>query len=172
MKRIFVLVLAGIALGGPAQAGSSAATARNACGSALKEEFGAAKVTYQRMRNQNGVTLVVGRLEMTDGSTRRIMCRVRGQSVSDVRFDGGGSWSSTRPANAGYIESEEEKAAREKAEAEAKAAAQAEEKAKKAETANPDDKSAKAETAGAAKPKEEPKAEKAKPSRFKRVPER
>jgi len=119
----------GLAVAGPAQAGSSKDTAEGACAAALKQEFGAARVSYRRFRKGNERTMVEATLEMTDGSTRRILCEVRGETVSRVRFDGAGGWTEQRPPNAGYIETEEEKAARaaaEKAEADAAEAAAAE----------------------------------------------
>ncbi|MEM9140590.1 MAG: hypothetical protein AAGB15_12250 [Pseudomonadota bacterium] len=97
---------------------------RARCAENLKEEFGAAEFRLQAMRRSQYMAMAFGRLEMTDGSTREVRCRIYNGRRLDVSFrtrgSGADAWTKDRPSNAGYIETDEEKAARLEQEAAAK----------------------------------------------------
>lgn len=84
------------------------------CAESIKEEFGEAEVKFNKFRRNGNKEMAFGRLEMTDGTTRQVRCRIRRGRGVDVRFPSGSNaggneaWTATRPENAGFIEPKEE----------------------------------------------------------------
>jgi len=82
------------------------------CAESIEKEFGEAEVKFDTFRRNGNREMAFGELEMKDGTTRPIRCRVRHGRNLDVRFKGGSgtgndAWTADRPENAGFIKTEE-----------------------------------------------------------------
>lgn len=125
MIRIAFAAAALMLLTAPAHAGPKD-KAIELCKDSMKEEFGAAEIEFERFRRGEDRDYATGTVQMTDGSTRRIQCRVRKGRVLDVRFRtpnaSGQLWTFDRPPEAGFIEPEKDEPKEETAKDESAAA--------------------------------------------------
>lgn len=132
LKALFAALAPVLAFAVMSATGSAAQAASKdevfaACTAALQEEFGEAPIELNKMRRNGDRQMAFGQMELSDGSTKQIRCRVRNGSVSDVKFrtgtenslGGGQLWSEDRPVGAEYVPTEEELAEKEAAEKEA-----------------------------------------------------
>ena len=115
MKRVIqvcaVALVTAVWSTGPASALSPEVVFQR-CAETLKKEFGEAEVEFKKFRRNGDREMAFGELQMTDGTTHEIRCRVRHGRRIDVGFrtdegTGNNAWSADRPENAGFIEPEE-----------------------------------------------------------------
>lgn len=107
-------VAAVVLAGGSGEAGAaSKKRAFDACAEAIKKEFGASPIEFDKFSRKGRRNMAFGELTLSDGTKAQIRCKYKGGRVHNLQFRGtnepGNMWVDQRPAAATFVKPKEDK---------------------------------------------------------------